>query len=110
MKIAKTAAVTHTRDGVYGRYYQLPELAGGTTFAYAEFTKEHGQRTIGNHERIYYILEGACECMINDEKFTAESGDLICIPQNATYNLWPTSDVLKVILHMELLDTSLLPK
>ncbi len=108
--IHQSDAVTHSRDGVFGRYYQLPGVAGGTTVAYAEFTGEHGQRTIGDHARIYYILEGNCEVMINGEKVECKQGDLVCIPPMATYNLWPKGGILKVLLHMDLLDLSLLPK
>ena len=110
MIISKSSAVTHSRDVVFGRYYQLPETSGGTTIAYAEFTGEHGQRTIGNLPRIYYLLSGSCEFMINNEKFTANEGDLVVVPPNATYNLWPKTEVLKVMLYMELLDVSKLPK
>lgn len=108
--IKKSEAITHSREGVFGRYYQLPEIANGTTIAYAEFTSEHGQRTIGDHARLYYIVSGEGEFMINEEKFLAEEGDLITIPPHATYNLWPKDSVVKVLLHMELLDTTKLPK
>lgn len=108
--IRKNEATTHRRDGVLGRYYQLPALSGGTTVAYAEFTLEHGQRTIGERERVYYILEGSAEFMINGEKMQVFEGDLVVMPAFATYNLWPSSTVLKVLLYMELLDTSTLLK
>ena len=110
MIVTKSNAVIHSRDGVFGRYYQLPETSGGTTVAYAVFTGEHGQRTIGERPRIYYLLSGSCEFMINDKKFTANEGDLVEVPPHATYNLWPKSDVIKVMLYMELLDVSKLPK
>lgn len=103
LKIAKKDAVSHGREGVQGTYYQLPETDGGKTVAYAEFTGEHGERTIGNNSRIYYILEGTGEFIINGEKFDVESGDVIPVPPYATYNLFPTSSVLKIILYCELL-------
>lgn len=81
----------------------LPNIQNGTTIAYAEFTGEHGERTIGGRERIYYILEGNGEFIVNGEKFIVESGDLVTIPAKATYNLWPKSKVLKVLLYMEFL-------
>ncbi len=54
-KISKLDAINHTRTGVNGFYYQLPSINNGTTVAYAEFTGEHGERTIGERARIYYI-------------------------------------------------------
>lgn len=110
MVIKQADAVTHSRNGVFGRYYQLPDLGDGTTVAYAEFTGEHGERTIGQRSRIYYILSGSCEFMINEQKFLASEGDLVEVPPHATYNLWPKSEVLKVMLYMELLDVAKLPK
>lgn len=103
-------AVTHSRSGVFGRYYQFPDIAAGTTVAYAEFTGEHGQRTVGDRPRIYYILEGVGELEINGVKTPLTKDDVIAVLPHATYNLWPTSGTIKVILFMELLDVSQLPK
>ncbi|MBI4973998.1 cupin domain-containing protein [Candidatus Roizmanbacteria bacterium] len=103
-KITKARAIHHGRPGVDGYYYQLPQINKGTTIAYAEFTGEHGERTIRNRERIYYILEGTAEFLVNGEKFLVEAGDLVPVPTNATYNLWPKSPILKVLLYMEYID------
>lgn len=110
IKITKNQAVRHGRPGVDGYYYQLPQVNKGTTIAYAEFTGEHGERTIGDRERIYYILEGNAEFLINGERFLVEAGDLVSVPPQATYNLWPKSPKIKVLLYMELLDFDKLPK
>lgn len=104
MKISRNDAVSHGREGVQGYYYQLPEVQNGTTVAYAEFTGEHGERTIGERPRIYYILDGAGELIINGVKDTITKDDLVVIPAKSTYNLWPTKGTLKVLLYLELLD------
>lgn len=109
-KVAKQDSIYHSRDGVVARYYQLPEINGGTTVAYAEFRGEHGERTIGERSRIYYILEGSAKFLVNGEEFEVAEGDTVAIPANGTYNLWPKGDVVKVLLVMELLDASKLPK
>lgn len=103
-KITKQDAVHHGREGVDGYYYQLPNIENGTTFAYAEFTGEHGQRTIGDRPRIYYILEGKAKFEVNGENFEASATDLVPIPAGATYNLWPINGTLKIILVMDLID------
>lgn len=109
-KVTKKDAIFHQRNGVSAYYYQLPDINSGTTVAYAEFRGEHGKRTIGERARIYYILDGEAEFVINGEKVIAQSGDTIAIPSFGTYNLWPKSPVVKVLLIMELLDTAALPK
>jgi mannose-6-phosphate isomerase-like protein (cupin superfamily) len=102
-KVSKQDAIHHGREGVDGYYYQLPDVESGTTVAYAEFTGEHGQRTIGDRARIYYILDGNAEFEINGEKLSANATDLIKIPAGSTYNLWPKGGILKVLLVMELI-------
>lgn len=103
IKISKNDAVHHGREGVDGYYYQLPNVNNGTTVAYAEFTGEHGQRTIGDKERIYFILEGEADFEVNGEKFPAAKDDLVVIPPHGTYNLWPKNGLLKILLYMEYL-------
>lgn len=101
--ITKSQSIHHARVGVDGHYYQLPTVQNGTTVAYAEFTGEHGERTIGDRERVYFLLEGSAKFKINNEEFIAHQGDLVTIPKKATYNLWPTTPLLKVLLYMELI-------
>lgn len=109
-KVTKQQAVHHGRDGVDAFYYQLPEIENGTTVSLAEFTGEHGERTIGERSRMYYILEGKAKFLVNGEEFEADEHDLIPVPPHGTYNLWPIGDKVKVLLIMELLDTTKLPK
>lgn len=110
IKISKKEAINHSRPGVDGFYYQLPDIENGTTVAYAEFTGEHGERTIGDRARIYYILEGHGRFIVNGTEFKVEKGDLVTIEPGSTYNLFPESEILKVLLYMEFLDFDKLPK
>ncbi|HLD24556.1 MAG TPA: hypothetical protein VJB96_01430 [Patescibacteria group bacterium] len=103
-------AVSHGREGVQGTYYQFPDISGGTTVAFAEFTGPHGERTIGERPRIYAVLEGNGEFIINGEKVLVTKGDVVAISPHATYNLFPKDGVVKIVLFMELLDVSKLPK
>lgn len=103
-KITKQQATHHSRPGVDGYYYQLKNIDEGMTVAYAEFTGEHGERTIGKKSRIYYILEGNAKFIVNGISFDVQQGDLIPIPPQATYNLWPKNKSLKVLLYMEYIE------
>lgn len=106
LKITKQNAIHHSREGVDGYYYQLPAIEHGTTVAYAEFTGEHGERTIGDRSRIYYILDGSAKFLVDGKGFEAVVGDLVPIPPHSTYNLWPKTKILKILLYMELIDFS----
>jgi quercetin dioxygenase-like cupin family protein len=110
MKLSIKDVVYHERKNVKGWYYQLPNVNSGTSVIYAEVTGEHGERHIGDHPRIYYIIDGVGEYEINGEKIKVEKGDVVVIPPNAIYNFWAKSSVLKILLTMDLLDLSLLPK
>lgn len=110
MKISKEQAIKHGRTGVEGIYYQLPEIRGGTTIAKAIFTGEHGERTIGETPRIYYITKGTANFIINGKTIEATEEDTVLIPANATYNLFPVTEYVEVLLFMEFLDFDKLPK
>ncbi len=109
-KVSKAEAILHNRVGVNGRYYQLPNVNGGLTVSYATFTGEHGERTIGDQARIYYILRGKAKFEVNNEIIEASENDVVAIPSFGTYNMWPISDSVKVILFMEFLDFEKLKK
>lgn len=110
-KLSRKQATPYGREGVSAFNYAFPDIENGTSVIYAELTGVHGERTIGERARMYYIIEGTGEFVVNGETFSIESGDTIPIPPKATYNYWPTNNsTLKCILFMELLDISKIPK
>jgi mannose-6-phosphate isomerase-like protein (cupin superfamily) len=109
LKISKTKAVKYGRKGLTGYNYELPDIDGGTTVLYAELTGEHGERTIGDKARVYFILEGTAKFIVDGKKFNVKPSDVIPVKPHSTYNYFPTSPILKVIAFMELLDIGKLP-
>lgn len=103
IKIPKENAIVHGRKGLKARYYQLPEVLEGTTLATATFTGAHGESTIGDHPRIYFIVAGKGKFIINGETVPASSGDVVIIPPKATYNLFPIGKKIEIFLISELL-------
>ncbi|MDP1722506.1 MAG: AraC family ligand binding domain-containing protein [Candidatus Gottesmanbacteria bacterium] len=103
IKIPKSNAIVHGRKGLKASYYQLPDVLNGMTLATATFTSEHGQSTIGDRPRIYYVVKGKGKFIINGETVLAASGDVIIIPPKATYNLWPIGKKIEIFLISELL-------
>lgn len=108
--IAEKDAVHHTREGVRASYYQFPDISEGTTVATATFTGPHGERTLGDHPRVYVVTEGKGDVTIDKQVTEVRAGDVIAIPPYATYDLVPRDGKLSVILFMELIDTTKLPK
>lgn len=109
-KLTKNDAVRSDTEALHGWYYQLPDVEGGCSVIYAEVTGDHGQRIIGNHSRIYFIIEGEGEFTVNGEKTIGIKGDVIVIPPNATYSYHATKPVLKLVLFMDLIDLTKLPQ
>ncbi|MDO8658453.1 MAG: hypothetical protein Q7K55_06935 [Candidatus Levybacteria bacterium] len=105
LKISKIKADEYERKGFKGYNYKLPKIDGGSSVLYAELTGEHGERTIGDKARIYFILEGTGEFIVDGEKVNVVPYDVVSIKPHSTYNYYPISKVLKVVLFMELLNT-----
>lgn len=111
IKLSRKDAQPYGRKGVSAFNYPFPDVNGGSSVIYAELTGEHGERKIGDRARLYYILDGQGEFVVNGEKTPVEFGDVIVIPPNGVYNYWPINNTtLKCLLCMELLDITKLPK
>lgn len=110
LKISKTKAVKYNRENLTGFNYPLPNIENGSSVLYAELTGDHGERTIGDKARVYFILEGTGEFVVDGQKFKVKPFDVVPIKPHSTYNYHPISKVIKVLLFMELLDINKLPK
>ena len=111
IKLSRKDAQAYGRKGVSAFNYPFLDVNGGSSVIYAELTGEHGERTTGERARLYYILDGQGEFIVNGEKTSVASGDVIVIPPNGVYNYWPTKNTtLQCLLYMELLDITKLPK
>jgi len=110
VKVPKNQAKPYSRPGLDGYYYQLPNVNDGTTILFATFTGEHGERTIGNRSRIYFIRKGKAKFEINKEITEATEEDIVVVPAFGTYNFWPIGESVDVWVVMEYLDFDKLPK
>lgn len=111
IKLSRKNAQPYGRAGVSAFNYPFPDTNNGSSIIYAELTGEHGERTIGDRARLYYILDGQGEFVVNGETTSVQTGDVIVIPPKGIYNYWPTNNsTLKCLLYMELLDITKLPK
>lgn len=111
IKLSRKDSQPYGRTGLSAFNYPFPDMNEGSSVIYAELTGEHGERTIGERARFYYIIEGQGEFIVNGEKTLVKVGDVVVIPPKGIYNYWPTNKtVLKCLLFMELLNISKLPK
>ena len=110
MKISRKNAVRYGSDTVDAWNYPMPDIELDSSVVYAELLGEHGERTTGKRARIYCVLEGKGKFMVNDKNFEVEPGDVIPVPPKTVYNYWSDDKKIKVLLFMEFLDVSKLPK
>lgn len=79
-------AVRKDRANMHAWYYQLADR----TVAYAELEGEHGERVVGAHGRVYFIISGQGEFTVNGAKLAAQAMSVVPIPAGATYNFHST--------------------
>jgi mannose-6-phosphate isomerase-like protein (cupin superfamily) len=109
-KISRSQAQPYGNDVVSAFNYGFPDVNGGTSIVYAELTNIHGEVSTDDRARIYYIIDGVGEFVVDGEQSSVKIGDVIPVPPNTTYNYWPTKGVLKCLLYMEYFDASGLTK
>lgn len=91
-------AVRKDRSNMHAWYYQLADR----TVAYAELTGEHGERVVGVHGRVYFIVSGEGEFVVNGTTLVVKQASVIPIPAGATYNFHSTStEVLKFVVFLD---------
>ena len=105
MKISQKDSVRHDWDKTKSWNYKLRHLSPYQSIVYAEVTNDHGEVHTEDVERIYYIIDGEGEFVINGETTKVAKGDLFTVPQKTIYDYHSLSgQTLKVLLVMELWD------
>ncbi|RLG16227.1 hypothetical protein DRN63_04425, partial [Nanoarchaeota archaeon] len=66
--------------------------------AYFEVSGRHGKVKTTKSDRVYLVLEGEGEFIINDEVIPVKATDVIIVPKNTPYDYRATSDILKLFL------------
>ena len=105
MKITKDQAIRQDWDEVKSWNYKIGNVSPKMSVVYAELEGDHGEVVSKEFERIYYILEGVGEFVIDCQKVSVNKEDVITIPPNTTYDYRPLENSkMKVLLFMELWD------
>lgn len=105
MKISKTQAIREDWDRVRSWNYKLTHLSPKMSVVYAKLDGDHGEVKTKDVERIYYILEGEGEFIIEGETTKVQKDDVITVPPNTVYDYKPSNKtMLKILLFMELWD------
>ena len=105
MQITQQQSIRQDWDQTKSWNYKLKHLSPYQSVVYAEITDDHGEVHTNDIERIYYIVDGEGEFVINGEVIPVKVGDVFTVAPKTTYNYHSLpGSTLKVVLLMELWD------
>ena len=73
-------------NGIKGWEYNSKNDFKNASVAYFEVDGSHGKIRNKSNDRIYYVLEGEGEFIINEKIIFAKKSDVIIIPKNNSYD------------------------
>jgi len=86
MKFTKENARKFKWDGIEGYAYSSKEDFPDMSCAYIIVTGTHGKIKNIKSNRIYFVIEGKGEFIVNDKSIQARTGDVVIIPKNTPYD------------------------
>lgn len=84
--------------GLKGWAYNSKEDFENASGAYFEVTGAHGKVKTTRSDRIYFVVEGKGEFVVDNERIPVEATDVIVIPKDTPYDYRAKSGVLKLFL------------
>jgi len=85
-------------EGLKGWAYNSKEDFNRASVAVFEVTGRHGKVKSLMSDRVYLVLEGKGEFIINEEVIPVEKDDVIIIPKNTPYDYRAVEGTLKLYL------------
>jgi mannose-6-phosphate isomerase-like protein (cupin superfamily) len=102
MKMKNKFELKEARDfgweGLKGKAYNNSSDFKNASAAFFEVTGRHGKVKSLVSDRIYYIMEGEGEFIINEKAVPVKAGDVIIVPKNTPYDYRNKGKVLKLFL------------
>jgi mannose-6-phosphate isomerase-like protein (cupin superfamily) len=98
MKFKLNKAHKFEWEGLKGWAYNSKEDFPNTSAAYFEVTGSHGKVKTTESDRVYYVLDGNGEFILNEEVIPVEKSDVIIVPKNTPYDYRATKGTLKLFL------------
>jgi len=98
MKYTLKKARKFSWEGLKGWAYNSKEDFKNASGAYIEVTGKHGKIKTLKSDRVYYVINGVGEFIINDEVIPIEKSDVVIVPSNVIYNYRAKEGKLKLFL------------
>ncbi len=94
-------------EGLKGWGYSSKDDFSNASAAYFEVTGKHGMIKNTVSDRIYLVLDGKGEFIIDGEVIPVEKTDVVIVPKNTPYDYQAKEGVLKLFLaHAPAFDSS----
>ena len=85
-------------EGLKGWAYNSKEDFPNSSAAYFEITGKHGKIKTTKSDRIYFVIEGKGEFIIDKKVVPVEKTDVIIIPKNTPYDYRSIDSTMKLFL------------
>ena len=84
--------------GLKGWAYNSKNDFPNASATYFEVTGKHGKIKTTKSDRVYLVLEGKGEFIINDKVINVEKDDVIIVPKNTPYDYKAKRGIMKLFL------------
>jgi len=98
MKFTLKKASKFGWKGLKGRAYNSKEDYVNESSSFFEVTGSHGKTKNTRSDRVYYVVAGEGEFIIDKKVIHVKKSDVIVIPKNTPYDYKATKKVLKLFL------------
>ena len=85
-------------EGLKGKAYSTAEDFANASGAYFEVTGSHGKTKSTKSDRVYFIIEGQGEFIVDDKVIEVAKSDMIIMPKNKVYDYKAKNGVMKMFL------------
>ncbi|MEK6964304.1 MAG: cupin domain-containing protein [Nanoarchaeota archaeon] len=98
MKFSLKTARSFGWEGLKGWAYNSKEDFENASAAYFEVTKGHGKVKTRKSDRVYYVVDGHGEFIIDGKIVQVEKTDVVIVPKNTPYDYKALSGAMKLFL------------
>jgi mannose-6-phosphate isomerase-like protein (cupin superfamily) len=98
MKFSLKNALPFGWKGLKGWAFNSNKDFKNASAAYFEVTGSHGKTKTTSSDRVYLVLEGRGEFIINNEVFSVKKNDVVIVPKNTPYDYKIKGKIMKLFL------------
>src|SRR5262245_30916462 len=98
MKFQRDQAQVKTNEGYTSWAYSARAQFAGASVEYVEVKASHGLTKNTENDRVYYVLDGKGEFIMNSESVPVQATDVVIVPKDNEYDFWAAEGQLMKLL------------